>query len=332
MIIDVFLFNNEIDLLELRLRENWKLFDKFIIIEGNKTFQGRNKYSLLNTRENKKRFEWAKKKIIRHTASLSSSPCNQWENEKIQLNFMTHVIKEYKNYDATNLFVTGDCDEIVNKFAIREIIKNKTKLPLVFFLNSYYYYLNGRLVNIHRFFPGNIILKKENLEAISLFELRKKKLSEIKRYIPSDNIVSGWHFSFIGGVNKIIKKIEEYSHSEYNNKKFKQKNRIKKHIENGTDIFERKEGHEHFLGESGTIKIVYTPMDKTYPEYILKNLGKYKKYIKKPDVDRISKYNANLILQKNSLITDQKKIIEEQKKLLPNPLKKLLNFCIKIFR
>ena len=47
MIIDVFLFNNEIDLLELRLRENWSLFNKFIIIEGNKTFQGKKKYSLL---------------------------------------------------------------------------------------------------------------------------------------------------------------------------------------------------------------------------------------------------------------------------------------------
>jgi beta-1,4-mannosyl-glycoprotein beta-1,4-N-acetylglucosaminyltransferase len=325
MIIDVFLFNNEIDLLELRLRENWKLFDKFIIIEGNKTFQGRNKYSLLNTRVNKKRFEWASKKIIRHTASLSSCPCDQWENEKIQLNFMTQVIKEYKNDHSTNLFVTGDCDEIVNKFAIREIIKNKTELPLVLFLNGYYYYLNGRAENIHRFIPGNIVLKKENLEIKNLFELRRERLSKIKRYISSDNRVSGWHFSFIGGVHKIIKKMEQYSHSEYNNKKFKQKNRIKKHIENGTDVFERKEGHEHFLGEKGVIEIVYTPMDKTYPEYILKNLGKYNKYIKKPDVDRISKAYNNLILQKNALIV-------EQKKILLNPLKKLLSFCIKIFR
>ncbi len=325
MIIDVFLFNNEIDLLELRLRENWDLFDKFIIIEGNRTFQGKEKNSILDKQVNKKRFQWANKKIIRHTASLSSSPCDQWENEKIQLNFMTQVIKEYKNDDSKNLFVTGDCDEIVNKFAIREIIKKKIKLPVVLFLNSYYYYLNGRSVNIHKFIPGNLILKKENLDIKSIFQLRRERLFEIKKYVSCSNIPSGWHFSFLGGVKKIIKKLEEYSHSEYNNKKFKNKNKIKKHIKNGTDIFERKEGHEHFIGEKGVIEIVYTPMDKTYPEYILKNLGKYNKYIKKPDVDRISKTYNNLILQKNALIV-------EQKKILLNPLKKLLSFCIKIFR
>ena len=280
---------------------------------------------MLNTKVNKKRFKWASKKIIRHTASLSSCPCDQWENEKIQLNVMTQVIKEYKNDHSTNLFVTGDCDEIVNKFAIREIIKNKTELPLVLFLNGYYYYLNGRLVNIHRFIPCNIVLKKENLEINNLFELRKKRQSIIKRYISSDNIISGWHFSFIGGVNKIIKKIEEYSHSEYNNKTFKQKNRIKKHIENGTDIFERKEGHDHFLGEKGVIKIVYTPMDKTYPEYILKNLRKYNKYIKKPNATKLSQYCANLVLQKNTVIEEKKIIMGQNKKLL-NPFKKLIKF------
>jgi beta-1,4-mannosyl-glycoprotein beta-1,4-N-acetylglucosaminyltransferase len=329
MIIDVFLFNNEIDLLELRLRENWKLFDKFIIIEGNKTFQGRNKYSLLNTRENKKRFEWAEKKIIRHTASLSSNPCNQWENEKIQLNFMTQVIKEYKNYDTTNLFVTGDCDEIVNKFAIKEIIKNKTEFPLVLLVNSYYYYLNGRLVNIFKFIPGNIVLIKENLDIKDIYQLRREKLFEMKKYTPSSEIASGWHFSFLGGEKKIIKKLEEYSHSEYNNKTFKNKNRIKRHIENGTDIFERKEGHEHFLGESGVIEIVYAPIDKTYPEYILKNLRKYNKYIKKPNADKLSQYYTNLILQKNAVIEEKNKIIMGQNKKLQNPFKKLIKFFLK---
>jgi beta-1,4-mannosyl-glycoprotein beta-1,4-N-acetylglucosaminyltransferase len=329
MIIDVFLFNNEIELLELRLRENWDLFDKFIIIEGNRTFQGKEKNSILDKQVNKKRFQWANKKIIRHTASLSSSPCDQWENEKIQLNFMTQVIKEYKNDDRTNLFVTGDCDEIVNKFAIREIIKKKIKLPVALLLNSYYYYLNGRLVNIHKFIPGNLVLKKENLDIKNIFQLRREKLFEIKKYVSCSNIASGWHFSFLGGVKKIIKKLEEYSHSEYNNKKFKNKNKIKKHIENGTDIFERKEGHEHFLGESGVIEIVYTPIDKTYPEYILKNLRKYNKYIKKPNTDKISQYYTNLILQKDTIIEEKNKIIMEQNKKLQNSFKKLIKFFLK---
>ena len=41
MKIDVFNFNDEFVLLELRLRENWDFFDKFILIEGDHYFSGK---------------------------------------------------------------------------------------------------------------------------------------------------------------------------------------------------------------------------------------------------------------------------------------------------
>ena len=40
MIYDCFIFNNEIDLLELRLSILDDVVDKFVIIEGDKTFSG----------------------------------------------------------------------------------------------------------------------------------------------------------------------------------------------------------------------------------------------------------------------------------------------------
>jgi hypothetical protein len=237
MIIDIFLFNNEIELLELRLRENWDLFDKFIIIEGNRTFQGKEKDSLLDKQIYKKRFEWANKKIIRHTAYLNADPSNQWENEIIQLDFMTKLIREYVSEDEENFFITGDCDEIVNKLAIKEIFKNKINLPLVLFLNNYYYYFNGKFEDIQRKIPGNIILKKENLHSNNIYELRKNRISKVSKYTSTNKIIAGWHFSFLGGADQIIKKIEEYSHSEYNNETFKNKLKIEKNIKDGEDIF-----------------------------------------------------------------------------------------------
>jgi hypothetical protein len=59
------------------------------------------------------------------------------------------------------------------------------------------------------------------------------------------------------------------------------------------------------LGKKGKIQIVYTPIDNSYPEYILKNISKYKKYIKKPDLIKNFQIYSNLISDKDSIIENQ---------------------------
>ena len=44
-IFDCFIFNNEVELLELRLNILNDVVDKFVIIEGNSTFSGKKKES-----------------------------------------------------------------------------------------------------------------------------------------------------------------------------------------------------------------------------------------------------------------------------------------------
>ena len=55
MIYDCFIFNNEVDLLELRLSILDDVVDKFVIIEGDKTFSGNYKWSNFIT--HKERFK-----------------------------------------------------------------------------------------------------------------------------------------------------------------------------------------------------------------------------------------------------------------------------------
>ncbi len=62
MIYDCFIFNNEVDLLELRLSILDGVVDKFVIIEGNKTFSGNYKWSNFIT--HKERFKKWEDKII----------------------------------------------------------------------------------------------------------------------------------------------------------------------------------------------------------------------------------------------------------------------------
>jgi beta-1,4-mannosyl-glycoprotein beta-1,4-N-acetylglucosaminyltransferase len=61
MVVDAFIFSNELDLLDIRLRELYDIVDYFVIVESDYTFMGRPKE--LSFDLNKDRFAWASKKI-----------------------------------------------------------------------------------------------------------------------------------------------------------------------------------------------------------------------------------------------------------------------------
>ena len=52
-------------------------------------------------------------------------------------------------------------------------------------------------------------------------------------------IDGGWHCSYFGGIERIVDKIKQFSHQEYNNDYYLNKDKITDHITNRTDIFNR---------------------------------------------------------------------------------------------
>ena len=81
-IFDCFTFYNELDLLEIRLHQLWDKVDRFVIVEGDRTYAGKEKES--QYLENQERFAWASSKIIHVIASLQAEPKTRWVNEAIQ--------------------------------------------------------------------------------------------------------------------------------------------------------------------------------------------------------------------------------------------------------
>jgi beta-1,4-mannosyl-glycoprotein beta-1,4-N-acetylglucosaminyltransferase len=77
----------------------------------------------------------------------------------------------------------------------------------------------------------------------------------------------GWHFSYLQDVDLIIKKIKSFSHGEYNDLRFINKNLIEKKINSGIDIFDR------------NIEYKKIDIDESFPEYILSNIEQFKKWI-----------------------------------------------------
>ena len=76
----------------------------------------------------------------------------------------------------------------------------------------------------------------------------------------------GWHFSFLGGEEKIKYKIESYAHQQYNNKEVF--DNIKTNIHKGKDIFNR------------DVEMKVIKINNMFPEYLVKNQSKYKHLIK----------------------------------------------------
>jgi len=115
MIIDSFPFNDELDLLELRLGELDAVVDHFVFIEVKRTYRGQKKP--LYFTENASKFAKYAKKLHCITPELGNA--GSWEFEKIQRNVLADVVRSLSTSpDDTISF--SDCDEIPNPKVLAE--------------------------------------------------------------------------------------------------------------------------------------------------------------------------------------------------------------------
>ena len=80
---------------------------------------------------------------------------------------------------------------------------------------------------------------------------------------------AGWHFSYLGGIDEIVKKVKSFSHEEFDTTEFLDENVLKKRLLEGDDIF----------GRPGYPHIRYIDLDDSFPKYLLKNKSKYEHLI-----------------------------------------------------
>ena len=79
----------------------------------------------------------------------------------------------------------------------------------------------------------------------------------------------GWHFNNLMTAEDISLKLKTFAHSEFSGEEFSSVNIIKEKINKKIDLFNR--GHTYEV----------LNLDKKLPNYILKNLDKFKDYIAK---------------------------------------------------
>ncbi len=267
-VFDCFALFNELDLLEVRLNELNDVVDVFVLVEATKTFQKKPKP--LYYSENKVRFTRFHNKI-RHVV-VDKYP-NFFSRFKIPkpMDYENHqkdqVKKALTDCAPDDVIIFSDVDEIPKP---RLLLEYKDKPGVrIFQQRIYYYFLNCMEVDPidqtkPKWWYGSVMTAFKDFKSVK----KLRVLREVHKYKGNTIIEdAGWHFTYLGGVEKIIYKLESFGHTEFNTDDIKDPERIKKLIESGKSIL----GHDN--------KLVFGRIDESYPLYIQQNQDKLKHYI-----------------------------------------------------
>jgi hypothetical protein len=227
---DCFLFYNELELLELRLNELDPYVDKFVIVEACETFRGQPKSFFFD--ENKSRYEKYADKIIHIKLSEPFKTENPWIRERYQ---REQIFQGLTNCCENDIIMLSDLDEVPRGTSIPEIvdkISSKEYQAIICGQKMYYGYLN----RYQGGWPGTVCInykKARKLTARWVRKLRNMRPSTLRKgHISKICRVenAGWHFTSMGGIDRYIKKIESFSHSELDTPEFKTKENLLKLI------------------------------------------------------------------------------------------------------
>ncbi|HAH86951.1 MAG TPA: beta-1,4-N-acetylgalactosaminyltransferase [Armatimonadetes bacterium] len=226
---DCFTFFNELELLELRLKLLNDVVDYFVLVESNKTFKNKDKEFVFEA--NKSMFEEYLAKIIyirvEDMPDYDPAVDNIWTLEIHQRN---SIMRGLENSSPEDLIFISDIDEIPNSEVVRLLDKSKCeikfltygprrsfcqafarfplllfkhhgmklldRMPLVLEQSLFYYFVNCRSKGK---WPGTIITRFKNLTT-------PQKLRN-RRYSHPRIINGGWHFSYLGGAERVAEKV-----------------------------------------------------------------------------------------------------------------------------
>jgi beta-1,4-mannosyl-glycoprotein beta-1,4-N-acetylglucosaminyltransferase len=249
LIYDCFIFNNELDLLELRLAYLYDIVNFFVLVESELTLSGNHKPLYYN--ENKERFEKYSSKII-HIICPPQNFNTAWEYEYYQRNFIKTALL---SCDDGDIVLISDVDEILN---VNDIIKHNTTISChLVELPMFYYFYN---LKSDITFSVNLLSRYKYLKNEDIGDRFKYDRFTHSTITCIDKKI-GWHFSYLFGdnIDLYINKLKSFSHQEYNTPYFLNKERIKRCIMLGIDLFDRGWYNFNIVNESSEFdqKLLY---------------------------------------------------------------------------
>ncbi len=240
----------------MRLHELYDYVDHFVLVESSRTFTDNRKPLFYG--ENKKNFEKFQDKIIHVVVDdmpkKTGSRLDSWRKEHHQRNAIARGVNSINDINQKDIILVSDVDEIPNPLYLKPDIFNE---HAVYTFRQRFFYYDFSCEDLNGWHGGTVAYPYEIFDRISgefqarqhtgLSLLRGSKNRKIWKnsklnVIPDSSYKGnhgGWHCSFFGGVDKIITKIESFSHENLNTKKNKDKDAIKSIIKDKKDLFGR---------------------------------------------------------------------------------------------
>lgn len=249
----VTMLNDELDLLELRFREQESAVDTWVIVEAGQTHAGGSKPLHLTESLKAEPERWKKWVDRINVVTIPRFPYSSdpWIRERYQRDSGLRALGWAEGHDFV---LCEDCDEIASADAIREAVEGPS--PCRFVLDFHYYGLNCRRKT--PWIQGSTMARRVQVLGLSI----------LRAFPHQRPIVNGGvHVSYFGGVNRIVKKITEFAHVEEHLPHIIDPERIQNRIDRCADLFDR--GAEHW-------ERVQSP-DQLHP-MILRNWEHWKKF------------------------------------------------------
>ncbi len=243
-IYDCFPFFNEIELLKIRLAELDEVVDYFVLVESVETQRGGLKP--LYFEENKSLFTKHLPKIIHVKIETTHPQFGLWERENYQRN---QILQGLVHCNPMDIILISDVDEIPRKAKIKELLiqgKNHFHGPISFEMSMHYFHLNRQTSTQDAWgggkWVGTIATVYRNVMKHSPQYFRKH--SGIWSSIQN----GGWHFTWMGGRDRVRKKLES--------------------VVEGRDstLDQSDESIDQWINSHPVF-----PLDQTYPEYVIQN-------------------------------------------------------------
>jgi len=256
LIYDCILYSGEKDLLTIRLNETCLCSDwvTTVIVEATKTFTGLGKP--LYFEQHKEEFK--NFNIFYYVVDNMPMNCDTWTREKHQRNAI-NIPLLFCNPKDDDIIIISDIDEVPRA---KQVNKFKPDINFAALIqDKYSYFLNC--------FEGRQTWDRAR---IMTWEYLKDKSPEEVRNSGYDFSIhdAGFHWSWLGGVDEMVRKLESFSHQEHNTPELNNAEVLKHKLETGQCLWNNNEGD--------TWKFI--DIDLSHPEYLFKNKEKFKHLIK----------------------------------------------------
>lgn len=239
---DCFMFNNELDVLELRLRELSPVVDRFVLVEAAETHSGLPKP--LHFAANRERFAPWLDRITAIALDRLPESDDAWVKENAQRNAILQGLPEVRDDD---LVVVSDVDEIPRAVALAAVARRPDILVAGFRLTHFHMRLNYlQLKGDDPVFVWPVAARGRALKKASPQDLRNYRVtlqlrSRSAKQLRGHTVLrhAGWHFSYMGDDEHVRRKLASFAHRELANSDVLERHGIAGALDRRLDLFGR---------------------------------------------------------------------------------------------